>query len=642
MTTTTFNLVTEPWIPAVTSTGYRPVSLTEAFAEAETTTVAAGLLEDQALHRLLLAIAYAATGAPTTGQYPQTLDTAAVLTWLETNRRHFDLLDAHAPFLQDPAMDPATPLIGAGVLDVTLGRERPKITDTRTIESRGPLGYAETAVYLVFHQFYSQGGRHTGVSASLPESPGSGMITFRPAGTIAEALHWSRIPVDMVGTAHWTFSTRPTGPGNGVTPDGELDALTWMSRAFLLHHDGHQVTGVQTATGWRRAAAADGDDSAFDAAPGRHDMAVAGSDPKKPAKAAVFDPSTGYRLSAGDPLDLVIAWERSGPRSLATHLRTALASDPTLTSPAVLATGQQLDKSLWKGAFLTEVPAVTGGFAARAQDIINARFQARRYGAHHRSFADKTGAQLLRTPLDAPEGTEDAVQQLRAALTPPHTRGSTGVAGWPVNATSMWASTGPTQEEELAAAVAALPELAGIPLSVLESDLTRDEATAALGALRYTWHYLTHDSQAAADLARVTETRIPDPDEIPHVGAFEITDAGARLWAGLAATWATLVSGPLDSRMPMPTVLRWAGQGGANPWAKRALQAITTTAPHPAALRLPLLESLHVLAGDEKIFSWRSLHHDLTHWGQDMTAQWRTAFWDKTAPIQTTPAEPAS
>lgn len=628
MTTTSFNLVTEPWIPAVTTTGYRRISLTDAFAGAQTTTVAAGLLEDQAIHRLLLAISYAATGAPTPAQYPQPMDTTAVLGWLEVTAGCFDLFDPTDPFLQHTGIDPSTVVVGAGVLDPTLGRERPKLTDTRTIESRGALSPAEAAVALIVTQLYSQGGRHTGVSASLPESPASGMITFRPAGTIAEALRWARIPVADVGESHWSFTTRPGAPG--VAPEGELDALTWMSRAMLLEGDAIGVTGVRTASGWRRAP--EDDVESFDAAAGRHDMAVAASDAKKPAKAAIFDPGSGHRLAAGDPLDLVIAWERGGEGSLAHAVRTALAEDPSLSAPRIVATGQQLDKSLWKGTWVTEIPAVSGGFTARAADIINARFRARSYGRHQRSFADKTGAHLLGADLEAEPGSDEAVQALVEALRGAPAEEDGQDRQWPVNATTLWVKA--TQEkapDPLVTALAELPELAGIPMEVFAGDYKRHDLDPQLSALRRMWAALRRDPDATADLARVMETRIPAPGQLPVDTGMDLEDSGSRLWAGLLATWLTTTPGR-DGAVPLPTLLRWASHGGTHTGPVAALRAITETAPKPSALRLPLLEALHLLGRDEENPSWRALHHDLTHWDTQMRRHWRDAYWAKTAP----------
>lgn len=643
--TATFNLVSEPWVGAVTSSGARMVGLRDLFADPDHMTVAAGDgLADRAVHRLLLAITYTALGSPK--QYPTTFtarDGKTVARWLDEHQDQFDLLDPQEPFaLAVPGNDDS--VFPAGLLDPTLARDRALLTDRRRLDDRPVMSFADAALLVLVQQMFSVGGRHLGSNQSFAEGSGTGLIEFRPVGTVTETMTWARIPVPKVGTPNWTFRERPENiPGvRGVRPDGETDALTWLSRRITLRHDGAQVTGASIDMGWRYAAVAD-DEAPFDAAPGRRAMAVA-ADPTKPAKAAPVDAS-GYRVSTGDPVSLTAAWERGSGSSLSGQVRAHLAEHPQAAGPRIVASGHQvISKSLWAGEFTAPVPVVRGGATPTVDAIIDARRAVR-------PFTDPAGRHLVDalTVDDHGQAVETASQDLRVATWAP----TTTVDGWPFNATSLF--------ERVAAPVDPVvvptpPGMSPSAAAALQRVLSRSAPTATpttrsdtaevepLQALRDTWTLLREDSDLAQRLSAVTQTRVPTPSDLPvDVAGLPRDQPGTRLWVGLAAVWATRDGrGHRDASTPLPTVLKWVSR--TTPAAARGpIDAISATAADPTALRVPLLDALAAVTTTSWSFSWRSLHHDLTHWNRAMSMQWRTAFWDRstTNPTPSSKENPA-
>lgn len=635
----TFSLATDPWLPTITAEGPRLVSMRDAFAASEGTVIAAGgHLEDAAVHRLLLAVAYAALGAPTV--YPQQFTEhrgQRVARWLDAHADEFDLLHPSAPFAQD-AHPEDTEVLPAGMLDPTLGRERAVVTDHRPMDARPTLPFHEAAVLLLVQQHYSMGGKHPGHSESFPQAPGNGLIEFRPIGTLAEVMTWARLPLTDMGEATWTYRHREHTPGvRGIRAGRELDALTWLGRRITLHHDGTQITGAQMAPGWRRAPEVD-EDAPFDVGAGRRAMAVAASSMSKPMKAAPVE-VTGFRASCGDPVDLTVAWERGSPDSFSGRVREALTLTPRKDHPRVVATGQQvISQALWAGAFTTELPRLTGDASERAGLIVQSRRKAR-------PFADPSGTHLLREDLSE----EEIADSLRVAR---YRRPAT-VEGWPRDDLALFATNGTDRDpgvtpEELGLAP-------GEDLSWMNAALRGttspaftsgdDGATGAdpglLRALRATWTTMRDDLDLADELTQQTRTGIPTTRSMPMVPGLPVHQDGTRLWVGLTATWLTTRSRKrtLDASTPFPVALKWASRGGDVPAPRQIIDSIAATAPTPGALRAPLLEAVHTLATSQWAASWRALHHDLTHWTPAMNEQWRTAFWDNPNRKTTTEGE---
>jgi len=629
MSKPTFSLATCPWLTALTPDGVRQVSLHEAFTHSTSTTIATGgPLEDAATHRLLLAITYAALGAPTTEDYPQRFTKQhghQVAHWLTDHQDTFDLLHPTAPFGQDPTQD-GTPL-PPGLLDPTLGRERATVTDHRPMSARDTMSLPEAALLLLVQQHYSVGGKHPGQSAAFPESSGTGLIEFRPTGTLAQAMTWARIPAPALGEGNWTWRDRPDTPGvRGSRPTGELDALTWLSRRITLHHDGTQITGAQMGPGWRRAPEAD-PKAPFDQHPGRRAMAVA-TDPAKPLKASPVE-ANGHRAGTGDPVDLTIAWERGTPTSLSGHVRAALEERPQLSPPTVAATGHQvISKALWAGGFTTTLPTIAGAHTDQAQAIIQAR-------RTHRPFADNSGAHHLTTGNDEPD-PEALAEDLRVAR---YVRPSV-VPGWPHEALGLFSTTRSEDPAGAPSAPVSAADLGMDPhldlaavLAPVGGTVTATQAGSggedpALHGLRSAWAQLRADPDLADQIAQETRTRVPGTDVMPMARGLPVHQEPTRLWVGLVATWLSLRTSRLDASTPMPQALRWASRGGEVAAPKRIINTLARTAPTASALRLPLLEGVHALAASRWAPSWRALHYDLTHWNPTMARQWRTAFWN--------------
>lgn len=625
----TFSLATHPWLQAITPEGPRLVSLREAFAGSEWTVIAAGgHLEDAAVHRLLLAVTYAALGDPPI--YPQRFTEhrgQRVARWLDAHADEFDLLDPSAPFAQD-AHPEDTQVLPAGMLDPTLGRERAVVTDHRPMDARPALPFHEAAVLLLVQQHYSMGGKHPGHSESFPQSPGNGLIEFRPVGTLAEVMTWARLPLTGMGEANWTYRPREDTPGvRGIRPESELDALTWLGRRITLHHDGTQITGAQMAPGWRRAPEEDAD-APFDAGAGRRAMAVAASSTSKPMKAAPVE-VTGFRASCGDPVDLTVAWERGSPGSFSGRVREALTLTPRKERPRIVATGQQvISQALWAGAFTTELPYTAGDGAERADLIVQARRKVR-------PFSDPSGADLMAHEEDVtPDEVEDALQVAR------YRRPST-VEDWPRDDLAMYANTGTDhgpavtpEEMEMAPGsdLSFLNPLGGAapdPIGPSDVNATSPDLT---DALRRIWGTLRGSNALTDDLAALTRTGIPSTADVPLTVGLPVHQEATRLWVGLAATWLSVrrrnTTLTLDAATPAPVALRWASRGGDDPSPRRIVNTIASTPATPAALRAPLLEAVHAIAASPWSLSWRALHHDLAHWTPAMGAQWRSAFWE--------------
>src|ERR1700712_411187 len=100
--TAEFSLVSEPWLPVLTTSGMRTCGLVGVFNPDVIAIATGDDLEDTALTRLLLAIHIAATDS---GLAPQ--------EWIDAQRSRFDLFDVHRPFWQNPGMARFAELPGA-------------------------------------------------------------------------------------------------------------------------------------------------------------------------------------------------------------------------------------------------------------------------------------------------------------------------------------------------------------------------------------------------------------------------------------------------------------------------------------------------------------------------------------------------
>lgn len=354
-----FNLVRDPWLPFLTAQGHRPLSLADAFRQADRVRLATGdALSDQAAHRFLLAVAYSALGSPTPDRYPEPLDGQAVVGWLEEHAGDFGLFDERRPFMQDPdlAVDvrptKAGPVLIAqeipvAYLDPSAALDRPLLTDHRTARDVAPMSSAQAALALLGLQAYATGGTARGANDAetgrvmiMAASPAATTVQLRPDGSLAQALSWARIPVQDAGCGNWTWTQRHT-TRTGRTSDrdtpatSEADALTWLARRVLLHPepDG-TIARVQIHAGWRQRPTTPEPGHGPDSLAGTRDCLVSLKTPTVLQKTGELSES-GYTTATGDPTTLALAWAAGDPDSLAGQVRTHLEGhEPTpRTSP---------------------------------------------------------------------------------------------------------------------------------------------------------------------------------------------------------------------------------------------------------------------------------------------------------------------
>lgn len=604
-------LTHEPWLPVVTPEGTDTVGLIEAFTRADSLMVApGGPLEDRAVHRLLLAISYAALGAPTPQEYPRPFDGPKVAQWLRAHEDSFDLLHPTAPFAQDAAL--AQELKHAHVvpianMDSTIARSRPLLTDHRRVTDVPSMTLAAAALALLVYNAFDAPGIHEGVKApggtancSLKGTEGS-TLAFLPKGTLATSMRWSMIPVELLGKASWTYS----GPGaREATPETELQALTWHYRRLLLHHDGTHATGVQVHQGWSKKLLPK--KSPTDTLPGQRNYVLSTSDPKTTAATGeIGQPTTAGR---GNPLHLVERWEAGSPTSLSGQVRAAVATHPDLTPPRIVVVGQRLENTSLK--VLTreaEVPRTNGGHTAAATKIREARLKLRLP-----SSADHQAVSLLDTPE---ADITAALLQLKAT---PEPEGSP----WPTNARALSAASTATEAPELEGLP---PELAQALAAVMEIEARQDAKPDGPGTLRSIRYILRTNPALAEHLAHVVTTRIPTVQDTEPLHPKPLPPH-QRLWAGLLAAAIHQWRSAYDGDKPLPTALRQAGARLDFPRAQDALTA-ATQAPNLAALRLPLLDAISMTSRSRTALSWWSLADDLNNWSPHIAKAWKTAFF---------------
>lgn len=612
MSVAEFLLTREPWIPVLTPQGTDIVGLVEVFERCESLMIAPrGPLEERALHRLLLAIAYASLGAPTAQQYPRGVNGTQVAQWLRDHERSFDLLSAEAPFGQDRSLED-TPKSAQAVpvanLDTTVARSRPLLTDHRTATDVGPVPLAEAALLVLVYNLFDAPGIHEGVKTpaltnySLKGNEGS-TLAFQLKGTLATVLSWSMIPVPQVGQGQWTY----TGEGNAeVDPQTELEALTLIYRRVLLHHDGSHATTVQVHQGQRRAKPAT--PGPADTHPGQHHLVLSASNPNTAAATGTIgEPATSGR---GNPLALIQRWEAASPTSLSGWVRQALADNPTLTPPQVVAIGQRLENTALKVSVLeAPIPRVHGTYSTRAEELLTAR--------RERRLPSSTDAQLVDL-LDAQTPAEITTALDALAAPPPSLE-------WPTHAQPLnTAATRPASTND----DVGLPGLSADTLrelaTVVEVEDRKDSVPDTATTLRRIRGGLHAHPDAAEHLARLTTHRIPTAQDLAALTTEELPPA-LRLWAGLLATSIHTWRHGWDGHKPLPIALRQAGARGNFTRAHDVLSA-ATNATDLALLREPLTQAVALLATTATPLSWWSLADDLENWSHRLRTTWRDAF----------------
>ena len=139
-------------------------------------------------------------------------------------------------------------------------------------------------------------------------------------------------------------------------------------------------------------------------------------------------------------------------------------------------------------------------------------------------------------------------------------------------------------------------------------------------------------------LVAVMATRIPTAEEIPGSRWLPVEQIGTRLWAGLLACWLALGGPTYDARTPLPMAFRFASTPED---VLRTNEVLDGLRGGVEGLRMPLVLALELLAdradkGGPRLFSWASLHHDLTHWSGAVAEEWRKAFFHPSTSESTT------
>lgn len=273
--TASFNLIAEPWIRVRTRTGMlEDVSIRDAFRRADEFSGLAGEIpmQDMAVLRLLLAIAYRAT-------HDVRNDDEAVTLWglwwtnglpldqidayLEQYLERFDLLDADRPFFQ--VADLRTQTGATSGLDKLIAEvpSGSKFFTTRDGAGIGSLSLAEAARWLVALHSSDISGIKTGALGDDRVKGGRGYpigtgITGRIGLVVAEghSLHETLL-LNLVlpmsnddDSVPWERDQDDAGESwLHSEPTGTADLYTWQTRRARLILDGDRVADALVCNG---------------------------------------------------------------------------------------------------------------------------------------------------------------------------------------------------------------------------------------------------------------------------------------------------------------------------------------------------------------------------------------------------------
>ncbi|GAA4618674.1 type I-E CRISPR-associated protein Cse1/CasA [Saccharopolyspora hordei] len=272
MTTPSFDLTTERWIPVIRCDG-RPdtVSLRDVFLQAhELRWLAAEAASmTAALHRLLLAVLHRAVGGPTTSERWRELWTAPALPadqvhhYLDAHADEFDLFDAQRPFLQCPELGKLEARSAAQLVHFRSAGSNGTLFDQTTAADTLILSPGEAARWLVTVQSYDPGGTKTAFTKTKTSQAGLcnrfGVVLVE-GSTLKETLLLNTCLYDPANDLPWSsahedrpaWEAAPPGPEPSERlPYGWLDLLTWPTRRVLLRPtgDGTAVDGVAITPG---------------------------------------------------------------------------------------------------------------------------------------------------------------------------------------------------------------------------------------------------------------------------------------------------------------------------------------------------------------------------------------------------------
>ncbi|MFF4534263.1 type I-E CRISPR-associated protein Cse1/CasA [Streptomyces sp. NPDC001407] len=249
---TSFDLLTRPWVPVLTTTGSERLSLREALARAREVQLAGTPDEHTALLRVLLA-AFAAAARPTDAaqwdaawQAPD-LDAHRVGRYLDAHADRFDLFSATRPFWQSADLSAGNR--DARVLEVESWGSGTAQFAARLLAPAEPMEAADAAVGLVLLQTWHPGGIQSGHPAD-PATRGNRLYGGKPAplSTVTHVritgaclkdellLNLPPGPRDEGDRPVWERAS-PAAPMVQREPGGPLDVWTWPTRRLRLLPD---------------------------------------------------------------------------------------------------------------------------------------------------------------------------------------------------------------------------------------------------------------------------------------------------------------------------------------------------------------------------------------------------------------------
>ena len=245
MTTPTFNLIDQPWIPCIAGDGrVVELGLKDTLLQAHELQGLGGEtpLVTAALYRLLLAVLYRAMAPPEDDEDWEALwrarrwDADRITDYLERWRDRFDLFHPEHPFYQwqegKTYQKEANELIFhfASKNNATLFDHH--VDETITILT--PAEAIRTLPVLQAFRPAGGGGVKTTVSSSAPWSGGS-VIFFGEGNTLFETLALNFIPLDWLDGLSMSDQDRPIWEANNPLaparkiPLGITDYLTWLN-----------------------------------------------------------------------------------------------------------------------------------------------------------------------------------------------------------------------------------------------------------------------------------------------------------------------------------------------------------------------------------------------------------------------------
>lgn len=252
-----FNLIDQPWIPALTRPEWLPrtLSLREALVQAHQIQRLADSspLVEVALHRLLLAVVHRCFGPASLADWAALwergrFDEATLGTYLDRWRDRFDLFDPERPFYQVADLDfsYARPIVNL-VHELLPGSGNHHFNHAESLAPE--LSPAAAARYLVAHQSFAVGGLVSfdlAAHRSADAAPlTKGAVALASGGSLFETLLLNLhrynpaddAPFAVTGTDQPAWERAAPTRAEDRWPSGYLDLLTWQSRRIRLQPD---------------------------------------------------------------------------------------------------------------------------------------------------------------------------------------------------------------------------------------------------------------------------------------------------------------------------------------------------------------------------------------------------------------------